>query len=141
MTHQDSEPDYDTVMRGNAARVFGERDPDKRLAALAELWSVDGTLYEQEPVSGYQAISDSITALLGQLPPDTVFMPVGPAIGHHGVGLLRWAAGPRGGEPGPVRGTDVARIEHGRIRDLYVFLDPPASGSAHDPVVATEIRS
>jgi hypothetical protein len=121
-----SSTDYDTLMRANAVRVFSERDPAKRLEALSEIWAPDGTLFELETVSGYEAISESVGALLRQLPPDTVFTPAAPAMGHHGLGLLRWAAGVRGAAPGPVTGTDVAIIKEGRIQALYVFLDPSA---------------
>lgn len=118
------EPNYEALMRANAVRVFSEPDPARRLAAIAELWTSDGTLFEQEAaVSGHEAISRSVGALLSQLPPDTVFTPLGTALGHHGLGLLRWAAGSRGGAPGPVTGTDVASIKDGRIHELYVFLD------------------
>lgn len=116
--------DYDALMRANALRVFSETDPVKRLAALAELWAPGGTLFERHPVTGHDAISDSVGALLEHLPPETVFTPVAPAMGHHGVAVLRWAAGVRGASPGPVTGTDVARVEDGKIRELYVFLDP-----------------
>ena len=123
-----NEPNYDALMRANAERVFSEPDPAKRLAAMAELWAPDGTLFEQqEAVSGHEAISESVGALLRQLPPETVFTPAGPAMGHHGLGLLRWAAGRRGGAPGPVSGTDIALIKDGRIHELYVFLDPRMS--------------
>lgn len=112
-------------MSANASRVFSEPDAAKRLAAMTELWTPDGTLFEQESVvSGHEAISESVGALLRQLPPDTVFTPTGAAMGHHGLALLRWAAGRRGGAPGAVSGTDIASIKDGRIHKFYVFLDP-----------------
>jgi len=52
-----------------------------------------------------------------------VFTALGPAVGHHGVGRLRWQSGPPDG-PAAVTGTDVARIEGGWIHTLHVFLDP-----------------
>lgn len=125
MQSLDADPNYDALMRANAKRVFSEPDSAKRIAAIAELWAPDGTLFEQqEAVSGHDAISESVGALLGQLPPDTVFTPAEPAMGHHGLAMLRWAAGPRGGAPGPVSGTDIAVFKDGRIHELYVFLNP-----------------
>ena len=64
---------FDTLMRGNLFRVFGERDRGRRRAALDELYATDATLY---------------------------------------------------GGPAAVTGTDVARVEAGRIKSLHVFLDP-----------------
>jgi hypothetical protein len=74
-------------------------------------------------VSGDSAISETVSALLASLPPDFVFSAVGPAAGLYGLGRLNWRSGPRGG-PVAVTGTDVAQIEGGRNRSLYVFLDP-----------------
>ena len=74
--------------------------------------------------TGHAAISQSVGTLLSSLPPNFVFSPVGPAVDHHGVGRLRWQSGPPNG-PLAVTGTDVARIESGRIQTLHVFLDLP----------------
>jgi hypothetical protein len=119
--------DYDTILRANAARIFSEVDPEKRLEALSDLWVDDGLLIEPDKVlSGREAISRSVGALLRMLPPGTTFSPLGPAVGHHGMGRLRWQAISSDGSPGPVSGTDIAFIEGSRISRLYVILDPPA---------------
>ena len=105
--------DYDNLMQANLARVFGERDAD------------DATLYEppDAAATGHAAISQAVEALLANLPPNFVFTAIGPAVGHHGMGRLRWQSGPPDG-PAAVTGTDVAQIEGGRIQTLHVFLDP-----------------
>jgi hypothetical protein len=46
---------------------------------------------------------------LASLPPNFVFTAIGAAVGHHGVGRLRWRSGPPNG-PAAVTGTDVARF-------------------------------
>lgn len=74
-------------------------------------------------VTGHAAISEAVTALLSSLPPNFVFRAVGPAVGHHNIGRLKWRSGPPDG-PVAVTGTDVAHFEKGRIHSLYVFLDP-----------------
>lgn len=118
--------DYDALLRANAARVFSEPDAAARLRAIAELWTDDPILHEKEAtIAGAEAISASIGALLARLPPDTLFVPIAPAAGHHGVGKLLWRA-ETGGVPGPVTGTDIAVIRDGRIATLYVFVDAPA---------------
>src|SRR6202030_3193543 len=105
-------------------RVFGERDADRRRAALQELYAEDATLYEPQAVAtGREAISAAVDSLLVSLPPHFVFTPAGPAVGHNGVGRLFWRAGPPDG-PVAVTGTDVALVEGGRIKSLHVFLDP-----------------
>jgi len=54
-----------------------------------------------------------------------VFVPDGTAVGHHGMGYLRWHAGPSDG-PVAVTGADVAELVDGRIARLWVMLDAPA---------------
>jgi hypothetical protein len=123
MTDQEN-VDFDALMSANLFRVFGERDSGRRRAALEELYTADATLYEPDRVfTGLDAICDAVDALIARLPPEFVFTPNGPAVGHHGLGRLTWRAGPPGG-PAAVSGTDVAHVEAGQIKALHVFLDP-----------------
>jgi hypothetical protein len=116
--------DFDSLMRANLTRVFGERDRGRRSAALDELYTADAKLYEPDNVfTGRDAINGAVDALIARLPPEFVFTPDGIAIGHHGLGRLFWRAGPLGGLAA-VTGTDVAQVEAGRIKSLHVFLDP-----------------
>ena len=117
--------DYDGLMQANLARVFGERDASRRMQAIAELYAADAILYEPPDAAakGHAAINQAVQALLSSLPPNFVFTAIGPAVGHHGLGRLRWQSGPPDG-PAAVTGMDVARIEGGRIQTLHVFLDP-----------------
>lgn len=116
--------DFDDLMQANLARVFGERDAARRMKTIAQLYADDAVLYEPDAsATGHAAISQAVEALLSSLPPNFVFTAIGPAVGHHGVGRLRWQAGPPKG-PVAVTGTDVARFEGGRIQTLHVFLDP-----------------
>jgi hypothetical protein len=43
-------------------------------------------------------ISDVASKLLAQFGPDFTFVSDGPAVHHYGFAVLRWQAGPRGGE-------------------------------------------
>jgi hypothetical protein len=116
--------EIDALMQANIVRVFNERDPDRRRIALSELYSEGATLYDPETVAtGWDAISQAVGDLLHRLPPDFVFTAAGHAVGHNGAARLFWRAGPSDG-PVAVTGTDVAHIENGRIKLLYVFVDP-----------------
>jgi hypothetical protein len=116
--------DFDILMQANLAHVFNEHDSDRRLAALGDFYTEDATLYDPDTVAtGRDAISAAVDALLVSLPPDFVFTSAGHAIGHNGVGRLFWRAGAPGG-PVAVTGTDFVHVEGGRIKSLYVFLDP-----------------
>jgi len=119
--------DFDDLLRRNLERVFGEHDAGRRMKAIGELYAEDAVLYEPDAaVKGHAAISSAVTALLEHLPAGFVFTAMGAAVGHHGVGRLRWQAGPPGG-PIAVTGTDVARIENSQIQTLHVFIDPNAA--------------
>jgi hypothetical protein len=116
--------DLDALMQANVRRVFNERSADRRLAALGELYTEDAILYDPETVAvGQKAISKAVDSLLGSLPANFVLTATGPAVGHNGAGRLFWRAGPASG-PAAVTGTDVAHVERGRIKRLYVFVDP-----------------
>jgi len=116
--------DFDDLMQAHLSRVFGDRDGSRRLSALQEIYAEDASLFEPDATAtGYEAISGAVEALHTRLPPSFVFTAAGPAVGHNGVARLHWRAGPRDG-PAAVTGTDVAWVENGRIKALYVFVDP-----------------
>jgi SnoaL-like domain len=118
--------DIDALMKANIARVFNERDSDRRRVALGELYTAGATLYDPETAAtGREAISRAIDNLLLHLPPNFVFTAAGHAVGHNGAARLFWRAGPPNGSVA-ITGTDVAHIEDGRIKCLYVFVDPVA---------------
>src|SRR3712207_6972395 len=70
------------------------------------------------------------SALYSRLPPSFVFTASGPAVGHNGVARLHWRAGPRDG-PAAVTGTDVAWVENGRMKALYVDRKSTRLNSSH----------
>jgi len=130
LTPAGTEPDYTTILRANLNQVFNERDATRRRAAVDALFSAQATLYEPDGiVSGGEAISHVAGALLEQFGPDFAFEAEGAALGHHGLGYLRWRAGPKGG-PVVVSGVDVAQITDGKIAQLWVLLDPPHGAPA-----------
>lgn len=122
-TQPAAEPDYDALLRANLERIFNERDPARRDAAIADLYVVDPVMYEPDAiVAGRQAISDVAGKLLDNFGPDFAFVPEGKGLGHHGMATLRWHAGTPG-NPATVIGADTAEIIEGRIARLWVLLD------------------
>ncbi|MDY3554540.1 nuclear transport factor 2 family protein [Gemmata sp. JC717] len=116
--------DYEQLMQSNLAAVFSEADPSARMQAIEALYSAAPTLYEPGGVvQGRQAISDTVGRLLASLPTGFAFTVAGPTVGHHDVCCVRWRGGPRDGSA-LITGSDVAQIEDGKIRALYVFIDP-----------------
>ncbi|VVP17815.1 hypothetical protein PS865_03706 [Pseudomonas fluorescens] len=121
----DEVENYDALLRANLQRVFNQRDAQRRLAAVQELFADAPTMYEPAGiVTGQAAISAVAGALLDQFGPDFAFVAEGTAVGHHGLGYLRWHAGPGDG-PFIVSGVDVAEISEGKIVRLWVLLDAP----------------
>lgn len=119
-----AEPDYDGLLRANLERVFNERDPEKRAAAMDELFVAEPIMFEPGGVvHGRAAIAEVAGALLEQFGPDFRFVPTDQAVGHHGLGVLRWRGGPEGGGTVVVTGSDVAEVAAGRIARLWVLLD------------------
>jgi SnoaL-like domain len=122
--------DYDGLMRANLARVFGERDASRRMKAITELYADDAILYEPPDASatGHAAINQAVEALLANLPPNFVFTAIGAAVGHHGMGRLRWRSGPPNG-PAAVTGMDVAQFEGDTLscRWLLRLSRPPVA--------------
>lgn len=118
-------PGYDRLMRANLERVFNERDPQRREKAIEEIYVADPLMFEPDAtVSGRAAIAAVAGALLEKFGPTFRFVPTGLAVGHHGLGILRWRAGPGDG-PVAVTGADVAEIVEGRIARLWVLLNAP----------------
>jgi hypothetical protein len=113
------------LMLRNLSEVFGERDSERRMAAIKNLYSEDAVFFEAEQrFEGCQTISDAVAALQASFPAEFEFSAVAPPARNHDVGRLFWRLGPAGSPP-VVNGMDVAQFKDGRIHSLYVFLNEP----------------
>lgn len=113
------------ILERNLSLVFNERDQQKRLAAISELYSIDAVMYEPEKVvSGQEAISEAVDRLQAIMPPNFNFQSTGATVGHHGLLCMRWK-GSTSDESVVITGIDVAHLEDERISSLYVLIDPP----------------
>jgi hypothetical protein len=118
------------LMERNLSDVFGERDPARRRAAIAELYTEDCTMYDTlGEIIGQAAISERVDAILGESPAGFAFSLAAPPEVIHDLGRLRWHMGPPEAPP-VVSGMDVALFANGQIRTLYTFLDAPITGDA-----------
>jgi len=114
-------------MRRNLNEVFNERDPDRRTAAIAEVYGADPVFYEQDNVvEGREALHARVQALLDDAP-GFEFTAEGEARANHNVGRLTWHLGPPGAPP-VATGTDIAITSDGRIQALYTFIERPING-------------
>lgn len=106
----------------NLQEVFGEADPARRRAAIAELWAPDGALHVPP---GTVIGAEAINAFAGDLRathPHFVYTPHGAPQVAQDAGHLAWGSGPAG-EEAAYTGRDVILVKDGRIAALYVFLD------------------
>ena len=58
---QEASIDYDRLMQANLSRVFGERDAERRMDAITELYASDAVLYEPgASATGHTAINQAV---------------------------------------------------------------------------------
>lgn len=110
------------LLERNLQEVFGEGDPARRRAALAELWAEDCALYAPPGVIRGRTAIDEFAGTLRAMHPDFAYTPIGAPQVLHGAGRLAWGSGPAG-EPPRYTGWDVLIAQDGRIKTLIVFLD------------------
>lgn len=112
-----------TLLIRNLRDVFGENDPERRRAAIDELFTEDCVFYD--PSKGVYRGRDSIdrvAAAIKATHPDFHYQPTSePAEAGNG-GLIRWVSG-RPGEAPAYSGTDFIIAQGGRITALYLFFD------------------
>ena len=113
-----------TLMSRNLQEVFGEADPQRRRAAIEELWAADGAFYAPDGIHrGHDAI-DRNAGLIRATHPTFRYTELGSPEEVHGTaGRVRWTSGAPG-EPPAYAGTDFAIVRDGKIAELYMFFDP-----------------
>ena len=102
--------------------LWNETDPDRRKALLADLWAEAGTY--RDPLmqgEGHDQIDALIAGVQGQFP-DFRFTLMGQPDGYGDQVRFSWQLGPAGSD-GPIKGTDFATLENGRLTSVVGFLD------------------
>ena len=108
---------------GRYIDAWNEKDPAARRAAVAALWTEDGTYVDPlADVSGHDAIDAVIGAVQAQFP-DFVFRR-GPVVdAHHDLARFTWELGPAGADAVVVGFDVVVLAADGRIQHVHGFLD------------------
>lgn len=105
--------------------IWNDRDADRRLEAMKRIYSPDIRFFESntgEALAGHQAINGLISTLQAEWPAEFRFALSKPSRVNHTIQVISWQLGPEGAPP-VATGMDVAVIEQGLIRSLYLFLD------------------
>jgi hypothetical protein len=114
-------PDTKELLEINLHEVFGERDPEKRRAAIERAYAEDVSFVDPEgEVVGRQALNDRAQKLLEGAPATFVFQEDSPRYISPDTAALAW----RFGSPGsPVaRGIDILTVRDGRVSVLHTLL-------------------
>jgi hypothetical protein len=105
------------------ADVFNEHDPDRRAAAIGELFTDDVAFTDPDrTVHGRDGLATVVTGLLAEGAPDFTFTHAGPFRGVGELGMRAWSLGPAGGDA-VAGGLDVILVAGGRIAHLWTVLD------------------
>lgn len=111
------------IMEENLSQVWSERNAGTRLKAIERIYATDSALYHVgDKTTGLDAINNSVTNTLKNMPEDFVFTVLKPVIINNSIGRLIWGVGPKGQAP-VATGMDIAHFESGKIKSLYVFLE------------------
>jgi hypothetical protein len=109
------------LMLANLFAVFNERDPKRRLEAIARNYTEDVTWSDPDGTTkGHVEMNEQAQKLLDRMP-DFVFSAAGPVHVSRDLGLLAFNMGvPE--QPPAVSGVDVALVRDGRIAVLHTLL-------------------
>ncbi|RFZ85997.1 nuclear transport factor 2 family protein [Mucilaginibacter terrenus] len=108
--------------------IWNDRDPEKRLKAMAEIYAADIVFYESNDgpaIEGYEAINELISKLQSQWPLEFKFELSRPSHVNHQVQHITWTLGIPGQTP-VATGMDIAIVENHQIKLLHLLLDAPA---------------
>jgi hypothetical protein len=110
------------LLTRNLHDIFGEADPARRRAAIAELLTEDCVFYAPTGVyRGHEAI-DHVAGQVKAMHPEFQYQPIEPAAALGDGGRIQWVSGPPEGEP-VYAGTDFILVRDGRIAAIYLFFD------------------
>jgi hypothetical protein len=113
--------------------TWNETDPERREAAIAEVWTADGEYVDPlAAVAGRDQISGLIGSVQEQVPGHVFRLFDGDVDAHHDVMRFRWELVPAAGGDSVAVGFDVATGNgDGRLCRVVGFLDKaPAAAAA-----------
>jgi len=116
-------PGATELLHSNLFDVFGERDPDRRWAAIRRTYTEDVTFTDPDgDFVGWQALSDRAQVLLDRASAGDVFEEDNATYVGTDTAALAWRLGPLGK---PVaRGLDILTIRGGRVSAVKTLICP-----------------
>jgi SnoaL-like domain len=111
-----------TLLTRNLHDVFGENDPERRRAAIDEIFTEDCVFYDPKDVYRGREEIDRVAGAIRATHPDFRYQPIAGAEENGNSGRIQWVSG-RPGEAPAYAGTDFIIARDGRIAALYLFFD------------------
>jgi len=111
-----------TLLLRNLHDVFGEIDPERRRAAIAEIFHEDAVFYEPKAAYRGRDEIDRIAGAIKATHPDFQYQPLSPPEEVGDGCRVRWVEGSPGKQP-EYAGTDFIVARDGKIAALYLFFD------------------
>ena len=102
--------------------LWNEANPQRRRALITDLWHETGTYLD--PLmqgQGHDQIDALIAGVHSQFP-GFRFSLIGTPDGYGNQVRFSWQLGPESSD-GPIKGTDFATLENGRLASVVGFLD------------------
>jgi ketosteroid isomerase-like protein len=112
-----------TLLIRNLQDVFGEGDPQRRRAAIDDIYTEDVVFYD--PNKGVYRGRDEIDRIAGVIKathPDFSYQPIAEPEEVGDGGRVPWVSG-RPGEAPAYAGSDFIIVRDGRIAAIYLFFD------------------
>ena len=111
-----------TLVTRNLHDVFGESDPERRRAAIDEIFTEDCVFYEPSGIHRGRDEIDRVAGAIKATHPDFRYQPIAEPEELGNGGRIQWVSG-RPGEAPAYAGTDFIIVRDGRIAALYLFFD------------------
>jgi hypothetical protein len=108
--------------------LWNETDAGRRQDLLVKLWSEDGTYIDPLMQGSGHSQIDALISAVHQRFPDFRFALIGQPDGYGDQVRFSWQLGPEGAD-GPIKGTDFATLDDGRLKHVVGFLDQVPAGS------------
>jgi SnoaL-like domain len=111
-----------TLLTRNLHDVFGENDPERRRAAIDEIFTEDCVFYEPRGVHRARDEIDRVAGAIKATHPNFRYQPMAEPEELGNGGRIQWVSG-RPGEAPAYAGTDFIIVQDGRIAAVYLFFD------------------
>jgi len=113
------------LLEASLLNIWNDRDDKSRREMMEKIYSADIVFYESNDgpaFIGHQAINDLIGKLQAEWPIEFNFTITNSMVNHQAQ-YVSWTLGISGENP-VASGADIAIIESGKIKSLYLLLNP-----------------